>query len=606
MTEIHERDTAAEHAARLQEVTAGLAAAATTAEIADVIISQGIPALAARTGILGVLERPDELRFVASVGYGDVFPERLKLDEPWPIAAAVRTRGIIELRDLPERRAAYAVPEAIWEVSGHGMLVAVPLIVRDQVVGALGFTREEFVALTADERRLVETLAGLAAQALERASLYEADRRARHQAEGLQRVSSAVSTAVTMHDVAEAVASEALAVLSASGVTVVLSQAEDESVGDVLASHGTVAAYATNQPWSTFSGGTVTAASIRDGQALYMETLEQLEARGPPPPGWPVGWSSARSRAFRSRSMSAGARSAWCSRASAVRAGGPHLLFLLARTCEQGLLRAALYDAEESARRRSGILQALCPPSSLAPWRSRTSAPRFSSKLSTTSAPEAARCSSPTRSAKTLVVNAIGGSGATRSRWLSSLDADGAYVVASAYRRGEPVSPRPAPSSSGIFRRPPSGSARRRRRPMQARSTSGAGGSARSVSCSSRSDVSRPRTSGCSRPWRTCARRRSSARAVRERADGSRADCSARCLPGHVVRDPDIELIRALRGRRGAHGDRRRLVRHLPSGGRPDRHRGRGRRGPGLEAAAAMGRLRSALAAYALESMSPA
>src|SRR5262249_1963434 len=45
---------AAQHAERLQEVTAGLAASATTEEIADVIISQGIPALAATTGILGV------------------------------------------------------------------------------------------------------------------------------------------------------------------------------------------------------------------------------------------------------------------------------------------------------------------------------------------------------------------------------------------------------------------------------------------------------------------------------------------------------------------------------------------------------------------------
>ena len=127
MTEIHERDTAAEHATRLQEVTAGLAAAATTAEIADVIISQGIPALSARTGILGVLERPDELRFVASVGYGDVFPgaaearravaDRRRRAEPRDHRAPRPPRAACRLRGA----------RGVWEASGHGTLVAVPL-----------------------------------------------------------------------------------------------------------------------------------------------------------------------------------------------------------------------------------------------------------------------------------------------------------------------------------------------------------------------------------------------------------------------------------------------------------------------------------------------
>jgi len=220
----------ADHAARLHDVTAGLAAAATTSEIADVVITQGIPALSARTGVLGVLEEQDELRFLRSVGYGDVFPERLSLDEPWPITAAVRTRTMVELRDVVERRAEYAVPERVWKASGQGTLVAVPLLIGNRPVGALGFTREESRPLSADERGLVETLANQAALALERAVLFEADHRAREQAEGLQRVASAVALAATMVDVATAVASEALAVLNASGVTVVLARASDSLV----------------------------------------------------------------------------------------------------------------------------------------------------------------------------------------------------------------------------------------------------------------------------------------------------------------------------------------------------------------------------------------
>jgi serine phosphatase RsbU (regulator of sigma subunit) len=606
VTEIQERDTAAEHAARLQDVTAGLAAAATTAEIADVIISQGIPALSARTGILGVLERPDELRFVASVGYGDVFPERLKLDEPWPIAAAVRTRGIIELRDLPERRAAYAVPEAVWEVSGHGTLVAVPLIVRDQVVGALGFTREESLALTPDERRLVETLAGLAAQALERASLYEADRRARQQAEGLQRVSSAVSIAVTMHDVAEAVASEALAVLSASGVTVVLSRAEDEFLGDVLASRGTVAAYATSQPVVNLQGDTVTAACIRDRQALYAETLEQLEG------SWPASAGIARQMELGAIACvplqvheRRGALSVVFDEPRPFEQEDRTFLFLLARTCEQGLLRAALYDAEQSARRRSGILQALSAKLSGAVELSDVGSAFLEQALDHVGAGSGSLLLADPES-NTLVATAIGGSGATRSRWLTSLDADGAYVAAGAYRRGEPVS---AATRADLERDFPATAERFGATAQAAYAGPLTVGNRRLGSFGLVFEQERRVLPEDERLLATmadlCAQAIERARLYEsERRIAYRLQRAL--LPEDVVRDPDVELTahyQAGSERMEIGGDWYDTFR-LPDGrigiavGDVVGH--------GIEAAAAMGRLRSAFAAYALESASPA
>ena len=274
-------ETAAAHADSLQQVTAGLSAAATVGEIADVVIDQGIPALSASTGILGVVEPPDGLRFVRSVGYGDVFPDRLRLSDPWPITDAIRQRRVIELRDVPDRRAVYDVPERVWEASGKGALVAVPLVVRDRVVGALGFTRDDAAALTADERGLVEALAGQAAQALERASLAEADRRARVRAEALQRVASAIATAVSVEDVADAVAEEALELHDASGVTVILVRPDDPATARVLASRGMVAAHATSEPTVDLGLGTLTAASIGSATALYAESVEQLEAEWP-------------------------------------------------------------------------------------------------------------------------------------------------------------------------------------------------------------------------------------------------------------------------------------------------------------------------------------
>jgi serine phosphatase RsbU (regulator of sigma subunit) len=606
VAEVRKTDPAAEHAARLQDVTAGLAAAATTAEIADVIIGEGIPALSARTGILGVLERPDELRFVASIGYGDVFPERLKVDAPWPIAAAVRTRSIIELRDVPERRAAYAVPEEVWDVSGQGTLVAVPLIVRDRVVGALGFTREESRALTDDERRLVETLAGLAAQALERASLYEADRRARQQAEGLQRVSGAVSTGVTMDDVADAVASEALVVLGASGVTVVLGRGSDPTVGDVLASRGAVAEHAASQPTVNLLGDTVTAACIRNGEALYAETLDQLER------SWPASAGVARDMNLGAIACvplqvheRRGALSVVFDEPRPFEQEDRTFLFLLARTCEQGLLRAALYDAEQSARKRSGILHALAAKLSGAVALSDVGAAFLDHALDHLGAGSGSLLLAEPES-NTLAAAAIGGSGATRSRWLRTLDADGSYVAAGAYRRGEPVS---APTRADLERDFPASAEQLGATAQAAYAGPLRVGNRRLGSFALVFEQERRVSPEDERLLATmadlCAQAIERARLYEsERRIANRLQRAL--LPEDVVRDPNVEITAHYQSgteRMEIGGD------WYDTFSLPDGRIGIAVGdvvGHGIEAAAAMGRLRSAFVAYALESASPA
>ena len=324
------------------------------------IIEHGMPALGATTAILAVVEEPGELRFLRSEGYGDVFPERLPLDAPWPVTAAVRGRELIELDDIGERRVGYAVPERIWRESGKGNLVAVPLVARDSVIGALGFTREERGPLSAGERRLVETLAGQTALALERATLFEADRRARVRAEGLQRVTGAVATAATVEELAEAVAAEALEILDASGVTVLLSRPGEPRTADVLATRGGVADYARAEPVVDLDSETVTAYAIRTQTAVFVETPEELERE------WPRSAQVAEEvgvAAVACVPIHVGARvgalSVVVSRPRRFPPEERTFLRLLARACEHGLVRAALYETELEARNRADTLHHL-------------------------------------------------------------------------------------------------------------------------------------------------------------------------------------------------------------------------------------------------------
>lgn len=424
-------------ARRLQEVTAGLSAAATTAEIADVIITQGIPALSASTGIFGVVEG-DDLHFVRTNGYRDVFPERLGVDAPWPITQAVRRKRMIELRDVGERRSAYDVPEEIWAASAKGTLVAVPLLVGPKAVGALGFTREESTQLSTRERTLVETLARQAAQALERASLYETDRRARIQAEGLQRVASAVATAATVHDVAVAVTTEALDVLAVDGVTVLLAGAGSASAAraDVLASAGSIEKYATGEPTVDLEAGTVSAAAIRTRTALFAESLDELEA------AWPASAVVARRLgigAIACIPLEVGARAGAISlvveRPKRFLPEEKTFLELLARACEQGILRAELYEAEREAHTRSELLHDLSAALSGA-LEPKDVADAFLGRVLEYTGAGSGALMLVAPDGQTLEAASIAGVGTTRPRWLSSLAVDGSYLVTTTFRHG--------------------------------------------------------------------------------------------------------------------------------------------------------------------------
>jgi PAS domain S-box-containing protein len=432
-----EADLAARDAERLQEVTAGLSAAATTAEIADVIVNQGIPVLSASTGIFGVLEGADELHFVRSIGYGGVFPERLRLDEPWPITQAVRRKEVIELRDVAERRSAYAVPETIWAESAQGTLVAVPLLLGSRVLGALGFTREDSKPLTRRERTLVETLARQAAQALDRALLYETDRRARVQAEGLQRVASAVATAATVEDVAAAVTREALNVLEADGVTVLLTRSSNAADAEVLASAGSVERHATGEPSVNLAAGTLTAAAIRSRTALYAESIGELEA------SWPASVAVARELgvgAIACVPVRVGQRLG----AISLVVGSPKrflpeertFLDLLARACEQGLIRAELYEAERDAHVRSGLLHDLSAALSgaLVPF---DVGHAFLDRVLDFVGAGSGSLMLVDPDGQTLTGVAVAGPGATRHRWRSELPVAGDYLITTAFRRGQ-------------------------------------------------------------------------------------------------------------------------------------------------------------------------
>jgi serine phosphatase RsbU (regulator of sigma subunit)/integral membrane sensor domain MASE1 len=142
----------------LQEVTAGLATAATTNAIAEVLVRSGI-GLLADSGAVGVTDRNGtRLRVWTTAGDGVT---DVSLDDPSPLTTAARRHA----------------PVLSWSPAAF----AVPARAAGTTFGALEFRFTDEGAIDSDAAAMSRTLADLMAPALHRARLYEEEREAAHQ-----------------------------------------------------------------------------------------------------------------------------------------------------------------------------------------------------------------------------------------------------------------------------------------------------------------------------------------------------------------------------------------------------------------------------------------
>lgn len=176
-------EQAAERLARLQIVTGRLAEAANVDAIADVVMRYGGGGLGALGGALCLVDG-DHLRVIQSTGMHETSTSRfdgVALDAPLPVTDAIRGKEMVLLSSVRERDERY--PLLAGAPADNNSFAAVPMIVEGRGVGCIAFGWPEERTFTDGESHFLMALGRQAAQALERARLYEAERRARADAE---------------------------------------------------------------------------------------------------------------------------------------------------------------------------------------------------------------------------------------------------------------------------------------------------------------------------------------------------------------------------------------------------------------------------------------
>jgi GAF domain-containing protein len=172
----------------LQQLTAALATAVDTSQVAEVITSTVTVALGARAGTIAVRDDADRCRLVASTGLSDVEITAMRTVPAMgddPVAAIMRARQplLITSREEWDRR----YPQLRGLQDEYEALAMLPLLVDGEPTGLLTFGWPHPRSFSPNEVALLVAVAGQTAIALERARLYDAERAALASAQRAQR-----------------------------------------------------------------------------------------------------------------------------------------------------------------------------------------------------------------------------------------------------------------------------------------------------------------------------------------------------------------------------------------------------------------------------------
>ena len=180
-------EDSADKIARLQDVTAALSQALSASQVAATILKQGLRAMGADAGMIVLLDESSaELVLLGTEGYAsgtDVTFSRFALAADIPLAEAVRSGRMLTLESMAERQARYPQLASLMRADRFAAVVCLPLSIEQRTLGGLALSFRADHHFTPADLHLMDSLAQLSAQALERTRLYESEQAARADAE---------------------------------------------------------------------------------------------------------------------------------------------------------------------------------------------------------------------------------------------------------------------------------------------------------------------------------------------------------------------------------------------------------------------------------------
>jgi PAS domain S-box-containing protein len=207
---------ALETALRLQRAADALISARTPEEVLDAVLTEGVRAAEARSGLIATLSDDGEwLEVVASRGYDDRYIEpflRFPLAGNLPLSEAVRSGEGVFLRSERERDERY--PELVGRSQPGHALVCLPLVGEQGPMGGLVFSFSSDQEFPPARRALKLALARQVALALERAHLAVAEQALRERVAFLAEATALLTSSLELERTLESLTQLAVPLLA--------------------------------------------------------------------------------------------------------------------------------------------------------------------------------------------------------------------------------------------------------------------------------------------------------------------------------------------------------------------------------------------------------
>jgi PAS domain S-box-containing protein len=178
--------------AGVQALTEALSRALTTEQVAEAVFEHLLAVTGAAAGTLVLrTEAGDALELVGAVGYSDASVnayKRIPVDASTPAAHVVRTRQPLWIES--RARAADTFPSMADRATGHNALAVLPILLENEVSGALLLAFNDERPFQLDERVFLVAAAGQCSVALQRAAVFARERASRERLEVALRAAS--------------------------------------------------------------------------------------------------------------------------------------------------------------------------------------------------------------------------------------------------------------------------------------------------------------------------------------------------------------------------------------------------------------------------------
>ena len=280
----HAAESESTRLAHLHALTGRLADAVTVGDVCGALVDTAVGSLGAAAARVALLSTDGtRLETVAARGYPDEVRERwssFPADTKDILGDAIGQRSVVTVASADEALERYPMLAGLGAGYPVGAQAAAPLLTGDELLGVLGVNFRSTRRFSMEDESLLLAIGRQCGQAIERARLFEAERRGRERATKLRELASALAAAASPSEVASIAARTVVSILGSREVSIGALTSDGRAI-EMIAAEGRSLDRSRRLERTALDASSPMADAVGRGGAVLLGSPEELDRRYP-------------------------------------------------------------------------------------------------------------------------------------------------------------------------------------------------------------------------------------------------------------------------------------------------------------------------------------